>query len=481
MRAPVCHAAWLTLAVLVAGCGGGGSSSADSARPTISVSAAPVRFDVSANAGETPRPQTTTLSIQNAAAAPVFLSYTVAGEVIDTISFLAVAPESKTIEVFFQPGLQPGQYDDELEIAVCLDSACRQHVQGSPLRFAVSLTVTGENIVVPSEWPTLPVLGQVELGHDVVAAAYNRSYEALVMVSTTPANALHIYRPLTGERFEQPLPEAPTALAVSPDGRAVAIGHDSSISHVRLDSLVAGGDAQPLRLDVSAPIGALELSNSGTIYAIPRDGVAARLLTILVESNRERTDGIPVRAGSRMLTARQQSAFYLVPRGVTPGDLEKLILTAGLVLDSRFPPVRGLHDTCEDLWTNERGTTLYTACGNTFRASRDVDVDMTYSGRLQLSFAAPHARIHSLSQSEVLQEILLVESDGLRCEQAQTEAEPCRTRLAVYESEFMNRSDVYEIPQQALFVFHGGDGQRAYLVGRVVDESGERFIVSVVR
>lgn len=74
---------------------------------------------------------------------------------------------------------------------------------------------------------------------------------------------------------------------------------------------------------------------------------------------------------------------------------------------------------------------------------------------------------------------------------AETPGEPCGSRVAVYQSESMSRIDVYqmpllvvaeqEIPQQGMFVFHGGDGQSAYLVSRGIDADSDRFFVSVLR
>lgn len=487
----VLSALLLTLSLGLAGCGGGGSSAAETPGISASVSVSPNRFEVAVNAGEMPPVQTTTLTFQNVPPAAVFLTYNFTGQVVDTLNLRAGDQTAVTVDVFLRPDLQPGSYQDGFEVEVCLDRECRQHVQGSPLRFTVSLTVAGEVSAPPSQWPSLPVLGHLELGHDVVEAAYSRSQEALVMVSSAPTNALHVYRPLTGERFELPLAEAPTALAVSPDGRTVVTGHDSSITYARLDNLVAGGIPEPRRLDVSAPVGALALSNRGRVYVVPRVGPDARLRSVGVESNTESPSGSPVRAGSRMVWAIQESALYLVPPAAVPGDLEKHLLTLDLVLEVRFAPNRGLHDTCGDVWINERGTTLYTACGNTFRASPDQALDMTYAGRLQLSFPRQHARILSLSQSDVLEELLLVETDAPRCDAPQATGEPCGSRVAVYQSESMSRIDVYqmpllvvaeqEIPQQGMFVFHGGDGQSAYLVSRGIDADSDRFFVSVLR
>lgn len=102
---------------------------------------------------------------------------------------------------------------------------------------------------------------------------------------------------------------------------------------------------------------------------------------------------------------------------------------------------------------------------------------MVYSGALALTRANTYNwRIRSLSQSQALGEIALIEHDYFYCEIAPTHG-PCYEHLAYYGSDFLNRLAVYGIgpltvggtayAQRGLFVFHDAVGTNKYLLSRL--------------
>lgn len=71
---------------------------------------------------------------------------------------------------------------------------------------------------------------------------------------------------------------------------------------------------------------------------------------------------------------------------------------------------------------------------------------MLYSGRLQLSEQQIFGfHIASLSQPDEAGEIALIEFDSLDCSPLDDPVR-CRTRVGLYESDFLNRLSTYSIP-----------------------------------
>jgi len=132
---------------------------------------------------------------------------------------------------------------------------------------------------------------------------------------------------------------------------------------------------------------------------------------------------------------------------------------------------------CGDLWFSQTGKVIYTACGNAFHSSASRASDMEYAGALALS-ASQHSgyRVRSLSQSDAVGEIALVEDDNDPCRSAIDPAR-CFAHVALYGSDFLDRTALFSLEpitvagqpylQLGSFVFYSANGRRKFLLSQL--------------
>jgi hypothetical protein len=366
-----------------------------------------------------------------------------------------------------------GTHNEIVPVRVCYDPSCSREVRGSPLSVALQYTATRETAAEPGV-PPLPATARETLSHDVVDAEYVRRLDAIVMVSTYPANALHFYDVAQGIEHHVPLDMAPTAVSVSPDGRFAAVGHDARITHVDLDSIVAGTPVTK-RLDVSTRVSDLVLDDRGYVHVLSDVQRGAR--SVAVATNVETAGDATLHERSRARLHPSGDYLYAATTAVSPDDIIKHDVRGGDVKLMYDSPYHGDYQMCGNAWFEEDGASIYTACGNTFRASTTQAQDMTYAGRLPLtaSWYGPY-RIQSLSQSGAVREVALLEQGMSECS-ASSSAASCYSHLAVFASDTLARTAVYSLapvtvesgtfPQRGMFVFHRSDGLRRYVISQL--------------
>jgi hypothetical protein len=287
---------------------------------------------------------------------------------------------------------------------------------------------------------------------------------------------LYLYDVATGTERQLTLNRVPTAVSVSPDGEFVAVGHDALITHVDLAALVAGAPSTKL-LNVSTRVFDLVLDGRGYVHALPAADQWVDIHSVNVATNTETTTWGQLYAGSRGRLHPSGDYMYTADNGISPSDIAKYDVRGGVANRLYDSPYHGDYAMCGDLWFKEDGATIYTKCGNTFRASTLQAQDMVYSGRLQLSTSQFYGyQIDSLSQSDATNEIMLLESDWYECAPFRSNA-LCYSHLAVYESDFFSRTGLYSLApievagnsygQRGLFVFHSRDGLHRYLLSRL--------------
>ncbi|MCU0757875.1 MAG: hypothetical protein MUF07_01565 [Steroidobacteraceae bacterium] len=383
-----------------------------------------------------------------------------------------------TVDLQFKPGMQlaPRAHDDTVTVRACYDSACIRQLTGSPLTISTRLTVA----IAPEQGlDPLVVRSRTALPHNVIDAEYSNALDAIVMVSTFPSNALHVYSTATGTTRSQPLGKAPTSVSLAPNGLTAAVGHDALISVVELANVGQAGAPAPRLLNVSADVFDLVLDARGKVHAFPRIDQWVVAHTVDVASNVETLGTGTLRAGSHARLHPSGDFIYAADNGLSPSDIAKWNVASGtaqLLYDS---PYHGQYAMCGNLWFDTPGNSIYTACGNTFRSSATQSLDMVYSGRLQLWSAALIGgtfQIGSLSHSTARGEVALVEYDGYAC--ANFGSLPCNTHLATYESALLNRRTVHSIGpaivsgtgyrQRGLFVFDQANGGRRFLISRLL-------------
>jgi hypothetical protein len=370
-----------------------------------------------------------------------------------------------------------GVHTENVVVKACYDAACVREVPGSPLTLATTFTVTRQATSEPGMTP-LAHLTRTELTHDVVDAEYVRALDAIAMVSSAPTNALYLYDVATGTERQLGLNKKPTAVSISPDGRFAAVGHDALITHVDLNSLVAGAPVTKL-LNVTADVFDLVLDGRGNVHALPRIDQWVDMHSVNVATNKETLGTGFLRAGSRASLHPSGDYLYTADNGLSPSDIAKYDLRTGTANELYDSPYHGDYAMCGNVWLKEDGATIYTRCGNTFGSSTTKSEDMVYRGRVQLSYGYA---IDALSQSDATKEIMLLEADTYECASFNTSSTRCYTHLAVYESDFLNRTAVYTLPpialagnsylQRGLFVFHSANGLHRYLISRLQGAPG---------
>jgi hypothetical protein len=267
-------------------------------------------------------------------------------------------------------------------------------------------------------------------------------------------------------------------VSISPDGRTAAVGHEASITIVDLMVVGQPGAPAPVILDVGTDAGDFILDGNGYVHALPRLGGWQRIHTVQIATNTEQlSTGTQIHSGAH--GRLHPSGDYLYTAAsitIAPADIEKWDVRSGPAAWLYDSPYHGEYGMCGDLWFSEDGISIYTVCGDVFRASEVRAQDMVQSGALQLSPSVIPFRIRSLSQSDSSNEIVLIEYDYYICDIAPS-AGQCYEHLVFYEDDFLDRQAVYGIgpvtingspyAQQGLFVFHDAVGTNKYLLSKL--------------
>jgi hypothetical protein len=410
---------------------------------------------------------------------------------INLVSSTQSSPGNIAVRIDFQhpSSLGEGVYNENVALRVCYDAICRREVHGSPLTLQTTYNVGS---VVPPEQDVelLTYLSRTTLSHDVVDAEYSAPLDAIVMVSAKPTSSLYVYDTATGLEREQRLNRVPTSIAVSPDGHAAAVGHDALITVVQLDSIGQPGAPAPVLLNISTEAFDLIFDGRGFVHAFPRADQWVEAHSVEITTNSERLGTGLLRAGSHAKLHPSGDFVYTADNGLSPSDIAKFDIRTGIAAALYDSPYHGDYEMCGNLWLNQDGSVIYTKCGNTFRTSTTASQDMLYNGRLQLSSSQSYGyQIDSLSQSDASGEIMLLEADWYQCNVAKFQ---CYTHLALYESDFLNRTAVYSLEpigagnmysQRGLFVFHSADGQHRYMISSLFAFPGpdQPYYLTVVR
>lgn len=448
---------------------------------------------VSADAGEfSGRTETVRITLAPGAPAGVYMQTSHTSNAVYQVIYRNVSSTITDVDIYFRAAslMSAGLHNDTVNITVCYDSTCVRSVQGGPFTVSTSLSVGAAQ--EPGVTP-LTVSSRVALPHNIIDAEFNKPLNKIVMVASYPANALYVYDVATGTETQQLLNRLPTAVSISPDGLTAAVGHDALITVVDLVTLGQPGAPPPILLNVSAVVFDVILDGRGYVHALPRVDQWVAVHTVHIATNTELfSTGRSLRAGSRGRLHPSGDYIYDANNGLSPDDIEKWDIRGGAAIGMYDSPYHGDYGMCGNLWFNEPGSTIYTACGNTFRSSEVQAQDMVYTGALQLSPSNFYGwRIRSLSQSAAQTEIALIEAELYHCDLVPGSG-PCYEHVAFYESDFLNRLAVYSIApvtvnnlayaQRGLFVFHDAIGTNKYLLSRLVGapDPAAEYYLSVV-
>lgn len=135
--------AWLVaFNALLVGCGGGDEAPPPpGARASISVDANVVSI-VTTQTGPAVV-YTLTLTLADPPPDGVYVDYPYSSNAIQSVTLVPINASSAELDVAFKPGssLPVGVYTDTINVAVCRDNACKNHVSGSPFTVTTSYTV----------------------------------------------------------------------------------------------------------------------------------------------------------------------------------------------------------------------------------------------------------------------------------------------------------------------------------------------------
>ncbi|AXQ28673.1 hypothetical protein D0B54_08270 [Solimonas sp. K1W22B-7] len=404
-----------------------------------------------------------------------FVEYTTAG--IARVQVVFTSETSGRVSIFFQDPdlLGPGTYADRLTLKICYDAACSEQTVGSPRQIEVSYTVTGAaapppeadiaDTAAPADGGSAAVTQLPMADHNVVDAAYSKSLEAVVMVSTQPANALYVYDTASDTERMLALSGPPTALSLSPDGRTAAILLDgSSLAYAEL---TASGDLAAARMQpLSVLASDLMLGANRIVHLLPAPFAFGGFITSInldTAVPHFSEGGVPNDMQGVLHPAG--NAIYAMPPLAAPGDILKYELTDNGARKLYESADDGAHPGCGNLWLSAGGNRIYSACGNVFRASDYRVNDLSYMGRIALF--GPTGGIQSLSDSTAAGEIALVETRFEGCYRAPL-AE-CSSRINLYDRGTLAPAGSYALRAGDIggFVFHDSDGDRLYVVARV--------------
>lgn len=398
-----------------------------------------------------------------------------------------------------------GTYTDELIIHACRDEACNQPLQGSPVRITLAYTVTGTDPQTGQEGPfdaqapPLAVQSRVALSHDVIDAEYSRSLDRVVMVATSPRNALYIYDAATFSEQSLSLEKRPTAVSLSPDGLTAAVGHDGFISIVNLATFGQQPAPAPLLLNVSADAFDVEMDGRNRVHAIPNTEEPANIHTVEIATGAEHLSYFnpPVYGQSYVRVHPSGDYLFVGDPQMSPTKMVKWDITGDA---ATFTSQSANFDmayigSCGKIWFNESGSHVYSQCGHAFAPDGPPNTDLPKIGRLGLSgpeITTDAYTITWLDQYATRNEITLIEANAFWCKMPMFR-EPCYHRLGVFDDNapFTRRAHYALDPlmvngmlygQRGLFVFYKADGSSKILVSRLdaIPDPNAEYYLSVL-
>ncbi|WP_373044772.1 PKD domain-containing protein [Vulgatibacter sp.] len=214
---------------------------------------------------------------------------------------------------------------------------------------------------------------------DLVDAEYDRAHDKLVAVSAAP-NLLHVIDPSTLEEASLALPKAPLSVSIAPGGATAAVGHDGSLSIVRLAPL-----ALEATHDLAARADEIVLAANGWAYVFPGLGEPDGAWAVELSSGTvHEADGWSIDSGTIARLHPDGLRIYGAENGLSPADIERYGIAEGVLTREYDSPYHGDYPMCGDLWLSEDGARILTACGNVFHASNTRAEDMTYAGSMSV-------------------------------------------------------------------------------------------------
>ncbi len=234
----------------------------------------------------------------------------------------------------------------------------------------------------------------VKLTHRVVDAEFDAPMNRIITVSANPSR-LNIVDPESGATQSVDLAQIPAAVAVQPDGKYAAVGHNGWISYVNLTTLTVER-VYSTTCDVLDVV----LPGNGYVYAFPRVDQWVSIHTVQL-SNGAETTASTIRAGTIVRLHPSGKYIYGANNGLSPSDFEKYDIRSGTATMMYDSPYHGDYAFSGNLWISDDGLRLFARSGNVFRSSEVRAEDMLYAGNLSGTSAVQWA-VQPLTSGRVL-------------------------------------------------------------------------------
>jgi hypothetical protein len=451
-----------------------------------SVSMAVTDADVIAQAGTHSFPRFDgEINVVDAVAGGPYLQISHLGDSIQHISPEDLADGRIPFNITFSSAqtLPVGVHEDTVTIKVCYETDCERQVAGSPLLLHTRYTVTNDAQPEPGAVP-LEVSDQAPLSHDVVDAEYSATFDAVVMASKWPQNALYVYRMASSTETSVALSSEPMSVSVSPDGLSAVVGHDGNVSYVAdLATVGQMGAPAPVEWPISIDAYDIVLDGNGRAHAFTGQDAHLEPRSIDLVTGNETLGSDTMYGGLRVRLRPSDDSIY----GAYFYNFLRFELGSGAA-DRLWEPGDPEHSPCGNLWFSETGTRAFSACGSVHQPSATQADDLAFAGSLPLSGQLIRYQIVSLSESAETHEVATLEHDAVECGEF-GEPHRCYNHLNLYDGMALARESSRSLApieagdrkyaQRGLFVFHSADGSRRYLLSRlfgVPDPQTEYFI-----
>ncbi len=333
--------------------------------------------------------------------------------------------------------------------------------------YVIALTVNDGTINSAEDQITVTAQKDIALlNYQVGDAEYSKALDRLIIVSSGPANRLHIINPLTATDTAVDLPLAPSSVSVSPDGLYAAVGHNAWISYIDLTTATL-----VKTFAVSTDVLDIVLAGNGYVYAFPRTDQWEYIRGVNIATAVETlSTGMQIYAGTLAKLHPNGTAIYGADNGLSPSDIEKYDISTGTATYLYDSPYHGDYPMCGDLWISEDGLRVFTKCGNVFRSSSVQAEDMLYNGSLGTN-------IEHLDHSATAGKVITIPA-------ATTFPAPGTedTQLRIYAYDFLTLETSVPFPTIPLggqtysvhgkYVFFSADGSHYYAIVQADSSAG---------
>ncbi len=275
------------------------------------------------------------------------------------------------------------------------------------------------------------------LDYQVVDAKFSEALSSLVLASSSPSNALHLYDTTTKADRAIPLAAAPAAVAVDASGLHAAVAFDGNVSWVDLASGTVTATCP-----VSSDAYDIALTKAGVAYVMPRTDQWVSLHAV-DSTCTETLEGSTVRAASRLALHPSETALFDADQGLSPSSINRCDLEQSPVecQDALDGEDWGTYAFCGALWISADGERIYSGCGVTLRVPGDPNSDAcTYGGTL-----AGVSDIQYLSEAPSAKRVVLIPGNPYDFDPSGM-SQDNDTVVRVHETDYLGFVAQYELP-----------------------------------